>query len=199
MAQLGGKQDPALRKRANETRSRALQELHAEKITLRALCDYSKTDTEHTDALYVSRLRLIDILKSKDGWTTADAERLLLESGFKVTDTIRTIRSKAQRFDTFMEIMDMPIEEMRVDSGRATITSDDWPWRGKLSHLAESTGLSVAGLLGLPEQERSSEEQTHELETSSSALSNEDLDDLFSDESSSSVDDDDLDALLGDD
>lgn len=168
-------------------RSRAIEGLHSGETSLRALCDYSKTDKDSMDAAYVARLRLIDVLKSKDGWNAADAERFLLDSGFKITDTIRTIRSKVIRFEVFQEILDMPIEELRTESGRAIYTSDDWPWRGKLSNLAAELGVDQYSLLGVQKPE-----PRPAIEPS---VSNEDLDSLLDDDE---VDSDDLDKLLGD-
>lgn len=172
MAQLGGVQDPENQRESEEVRKRLIADITAGNATIRQICDYSKMDQTDRKALYASRIRLALILRDK-GWASDEAEDALTRNGFKTTDTIRAIRSRKVRFETFYQIWETPPESVRADKGRQIIEEAEWPWRGKLSNLADALNVSPAALLGVAEPVRAL--------TSSPSPQNSDVHDMLDD------------------
>lgn len=150
MAKIGGPQDPENQRMADEVRKRVVDDITNDRTTIREMCEFSKMQDSNKEALYVSRLRLFLLLRAK-GWAADEAEDALIRNGFQGSDTIRTIRSRKVRFETFYQIWESPPESVRADKGRQVIENAEWPWRGKLSALADALNVSPAALLGVTE------------------------------------------------
>lgn len=176
---------------AIQFRKQLIVDILSEKTSVREVCEFSKLDRgDNQEAKWASRLKLVDILRNKPGWDAKESKLALARAGFKVTDTIRTIRNKSEKFRAFRDLMSLPREALTLSKGRKLIETNDWPWRGKLKTYAQELGITVAELLGDAEGTENavipSEEDSDDL-----------LDDILGDDEEES-DEDLLDGILND-
>lgn len=119
---------------AREVRGRYLGALIRGEIELPALIEYSRSS--QPDARYLSKLKLIDILRERPGWSDETAREALSRNGFDTADNLRSIRRNRPSVDLFVELFTTPGERWRARPA----APEGWPWSGKLAALVRSSG-----------------------------------------------------------
>ena len=145
------------------------------------------------EAGYVAKIRLIDILQAKDGWTYANAERVLARNGFDAKDTIRSIRQHEDKVALFADILATPPEVLYDPSITRRKIEGRWPWRGKIFDLAVASGVNPLSVIGL-ESKLTLDVETGEVYEQPD---DDDMSDLFADENTDDPSEAELNQLFG--
>ena len=122
--------------RARQLRETWTRSVATGEVTFAALVELSKLDDEHR---YLSKIRLVDILETRTGWTRATALTTLDRVGFDSRDTVQSIRRSPTKIGLFAEVL-----VSRTDRWRARPEPPaGWPWAGKLTALLAAAGSRV--------------------------------------------------------
>lgn len=114
-------------RQAKEQREHWKQSLAAGKVSFSQVVEFSKTH----EYRYLSKLRLVDIIAERPGWTTTSAAEILDHNGFTIKDTVQSIR----RSPTKVNRMDIIMASDRDNWRARPDMPSGWPWQGKLTTL----------------------------------------------------------------
>lgn len=128
---------------ARAVRDRFAQGLAQGELQFADVVEFSKA-RYNEEAKYLSKLRLYDILRAKDGWTDATALEALERNGFDRSTNLINIRRSPRLVATFAEIFDSPAERWRARPEPIS----GWPWMGKLTELIAQNGGVIPVELG---------------------------------------------------
>lgn len=119
-------------RRAANQRAEWAEAIGSGRYTFSYLVAQSQTD----EYKYLAKLKLVDILVKRPGWTTSSAAEILDHNGFSVKDNVQSIRRSRRKIEAFEVIL----KADRFDWRARPELPAGWPWYGKLSYLVDLTG-----------------------------------------------------------
>lgn len=119
---------------AKETKERWLNSLIEGEVSFQAVVEMSR-DAEGVGR-YLSKLRLLDVLSARRGWTKITAVEALQRIGLSERDNLQSIRRSTSKIQRFALLMESTADRWRARPQ----PPKGWPWSGKLSVLVRESG-----------------------------------------------------------
>lgn len=138
----------------------------------------------------LSKIKLLDILSAKQGWSESTAIESLKHSGFDLKDNILSIRRSQKKIERFEFILN------RVEPGQWRVRPrmpKGWPWRGKIAILANESMADPTPLEDIEYDVEVNHQTGEVVESATPKPSSDDLDGLFD---GPDEDQDDIDGLF---
>lgn len=121
---------------ANEKRAKWVKVTARGDITFKDLVAMTRL-SEHKA---LEKIRLLNLLEARPGWSSATALEALRHAGFDSKDNILSIRKNPSKVDNFAAILE------RAEPGQwrpRPKMPEGWPWSGKMSVLAKACGVDM--------------------------------------------------------
>ena len=141
-------------RRANEQREQWLTSLRRGEIKFPHVVDLSRGDEYKS----LGRIRLVDILAGRPGWTEMTALEAMNHQGFSPKDTIQSIRRSERKVESVSILTQADSDRWRP----RPLMPQGWPWFGKLTDITSQDDVEtpdeLSQFLGLEEDEGIMEE-----------------------------------------